>query len=173
MGGAGFEPAKALPTDLQSVPFDRSGNPPIKLIYQRVSLLLRSPTRYQFVVYPVRWSQRRDSNPRPADYKSAALPTELRWPAGWIGSPLPKPANIAKRGFLAIRNNEKRSGPMQRARRERSRRQQGQQPTSRVRPQPDHPTDARVSPVVRFSPLRLPCAACLALGLQSDGFAPS
>ena len=26
-------------------------------------------------------SQRRDSNPRPADYKSAALPTELRWPA--------------------------------------------------------------------------------------------
>ena len=24
-------------------------------------------------------SQRRDSNPRPADYKSAALPTELRW----------------------------------------------------------------------------------------------
>jgi hypothetical protein len=28
MGGAGFEPAKALPTDLQSVPFDHSGNPP-------------------------------------------------------------------------------------------------------------------------------------------------
>ncbi len=24
-------------------------------------------------------SQREDSNPRPADYKSAALPTELRW----------------------------------------------------------------------------------------------
>ncbi len=28
MGGAGFEPAKAEPTDLQSVPFDRFGNPP-------------------------------------------------------------------------------------------------------------------------------------------------
>ena len=27
----------------------------------------------------IRKSQRRDSNPRPADYKSAALPTELRW----------------------------------------------------------------------------------------------
>ncbi len=26
------------------------------------------------------WSQRRESNPRPADYKSAALPTELLWP---------------------------------------------------------------------------------------------
>ena len=28
MGGAGFEPAKAMPSDLQSDPFDRSGNPP-------------------------------------------------------------------------------------------------------------------------------------------------
>lgn len=28
MGGAGFEPAKASPSDLQSDPFDRSGNPP-------------------------------------------------------------------------------------------------------------------------------------------------
>lgn len=26
---AGFEPAKALPSDLQSDPFDRSGNPPV------------------------------------------------------------------------------------------------------------------------------------------------
>jgi hypothetical protein len=25
------------------------------------------------------WSQRRDSNPRPTDYKSVALPAELRW----------------------------------------------------------------------------------------------
>ncbi len=31
MEGAGFEPAKAEPTDLQSVPFDRSGTPPKKL----------------------------------------------------------------------------------------------------------------------------------------------
>jgi hypothetical protein len=27
----------------------------------------------------IKKSQRRDSNPRPADYKSAALPTELLW----------------------------------------------------------------------------------------------
>ncbi len=26
--GGGFEPPKALPTDLQSVPFDHSGTPP-------------------------------------------------------------------------------------------------------------------------------------------------
>ena len=36
MGGAGFEPAKAVPSDLQSDPFDRSGNPPwsVSLVYQ-------------------------------------------------------------------------------------------------------------------------------------------
>ena len=28
MGGTGFEPVKALPSDLQSDPFDHSGNPP-------------------------------------------------------------------------------------------------------------------------------------------------
>ena len=46
----GFEPPKASPTDLQSVPFDHSGTS------------------------PQLWSQRRESNPQPADYKSAALP---------------------------------------------------------------------------------------------------
>ena len=28
VGGEGFEPVKAVPSDLQSDPFDRSGNPP-------------------------------------------------------------------------------------------------------------------------------------------------
>ena len=53
----GFEPPKAAPADLQSDPFDRSGTSPLPLI----------------------WSQRRESNPRPTDYKSVALPSELRW----------------------------------------------------------------------------------------------
>ena len=48
----GFEPLKATPADLQSAPFDHSGTPP-------------------------QWSRRSDLNGRPADYKSAALPTEL------------------------------------------------------------------------------------------------
>ena len=39
---------------------------------------------------PNRWSWRRDLNPRPSDYKSDALPTELRQPVG-------KHPNIAKR----------------------------------------------------------------------------
>ena len=51
--GEGFEPSKAEPADLQSAPFNHSGTPP-------------------------RWSRRWDSNPQPADYKSAALPIELR-----------------------------------------------------------------------------------------------
>ena len=46
------------PADLQSAAFNRSANSP--------------RTRDSW-----RWSWRRDSNPRPADYKSAALPTEL------------------------------------------------------------------------------------------------
>ena len=33
VGGAGFEPAKAEPTDLQSVPFDRFGTPPTQAHY--------------------------------------------------------------------------------------------------------------------------------------------
>ena len=31
VGSTGFEPVKALPSDLQSDPFDRSGNPPIRV----------------------------------------------------------------------------------------------------------------------------------------------
>ena len=57
VGEGGFEPPKALPADLQSVPFGHSGIPPYSF---------RSG-----------WSWWTDSNPRPADYKSAALPTEL------------------------------------------------------------------------------------------------
>src|SRR5574344_1409093 len=51
-------------TDLQSVPFGHSGTPPL---YDRQSELCRYC-----------WSWRWDSNPQPADYKSAALPVELR-----------------------------------------------------------------------------------------------
>src|SRR5690348_8909027 len=47
------------PADLQSAAFDRSANSPRKELFRCF------------------WSWRRDSNPRPADYKSAALPTEL------------------------------------------------------------------------------------------------
>ena len=76
--GGGFEPPKASPTDLQSVPFGRSGTPPkidyyyaLKTVYVLITLFLKNPLNT--------WSQRRDSNPRPTDYKSVALPAELRW----------------------------------------------------------------------------------------------
>ena len=56
--GGGFEPPKAQLTDLQSAPFGHSGIP------------------------RKRWSWWRESNPQPADYKSAALPlshTSIRY----------------------------------------------------------------------------------------------
>ena len=51
----GFEPPKRIATDLQSAPFGHSGTPPYEIV----------------------WSWWTDSNPRPVDYKSTALPTEL------------------------------------------------------------------------------------------------
>ena len=59
VGAGGFGPPKSVTTDLQSAPFGRSGTLPY------------------LVGIKVAWSWWTDSNPRPADYKSAALPTEL------------------------------------------------------------------------------------------------
>ena len=56
VGGVGFEPTKAEPTDLQSVPFDRSGIHPF------------------FECTNLCQSREQDLNPRPAVYKTAALP---------------------------------------------------------------------------------------------------
>ena len=80
--GGGFEPPKASPTDLQSVPFDRSGTPPcIKKAScspkALTTFMTHSPNRPALL--PA-WSWRWDLNPQPADYKSAALPIELRQP---------------------------------------------------------------------------------------------
>ncbi len=67
VGRAGFEPAKVKPTDLQSV------------LVGRLSI---SP----------KLSRWRDSNPRPADYKSAAL-------ASWATSAISALANVFKYFF--------------------------------------------------------------------------
>ena len=76
--GGGFEPPKASPTDLQSVPFDHSGTPP-----ERLKIPSPKTSRHarfdDAITRDLKWSQRRDSNPRPTDYKSVALPAELRW----------------------------------------------------------------------------------------------
>jgi hypothetical protein len=71
--GGGFEPPKASPTDLQSVPFDHSGTPPhIKKQKTKAVRDSRSPSLF------AHWSWRWDLNPQPPDYKSGALPIELR-----------------------------------------------------------------------------------------------
>src|SRR5690554_2879435 len=56
---------RRMPTDLQSVPFGHFG-------------ICLSICQVHRPVGTVSW--RRDSNPQPADYKSAALPIELRQP---------------------------------------------------------------------------------------------
>ena len=58
VGRGGFEPPKALPTDLQSAPFDRFGISPAYFSRKK-------------------WSRKTDLNRRPAVYKTAALPAEL------------------------------------------------------------------------------------------------
>ena len=44
--GEGFEPSKAEPTDLQSVPFDRSGTPPAK--HARIAISVPGVKRFVF-----------------------------------------------------------------------------------------------------------------------------
>jgi hypothetical protein len=96
VGRGGFEPPKAEPSDLQSDPFDRSGISPvyacgrsacspssypgrIAAVTSLSALLwVRRPNRGSAGLTPCKRSWRRELNPRPADYKSAALPAELR-----------------------------------------------------------------------------------------------
>ena len=66
--GDGFEPSKLA-----------------RQIYSLIPLATREPLRMQsFTLHHPRqvekWIWREELNPRPADYKSAALPTELRQP---------------------------------------------------------------------------------------------
>ena len=77
MGGAGFEPAKALPPDLQSGPFGRLGIHP----FQCVSDVATGGARVLSPPSPEQ-SWRRDSNSQPSVYKTDALPIELRQQSG-------------------------------------------------------------------------------------------
>ncbi len=75
------------PADLQSAPFNHSGTPPLEPhsaaripinstipCFRAMALQIAAMTNQR----SVGWSWRRDLNPRPAVYKTAALPTELR-----------------------------------------------------------------------------------------------
>jgi hypothetical protein len=83
VGRGGIEPPKATPTDLQSAPFDRSGISP-RWVWVWVwnwkcecgvwVLGAGVISNFQRTLNRSRWT---GSNRRPADYKSAALPTEL------------------------------------------------------------------------------------------------
>ncbi len=68
--GDGFEPSKAQLTDLQSAPFGHSGIP--RQLFIAISLFRNN--LIETVLLNFIWSWRRESNPQPADYKTAALP---------------------------------------------------------------------------------------------------
>ena len=72
MGRGGFEPPK-----LDSGRFTVCSLCPLGYLPSKLALRSGSATELIFFILNVR-SWRRELNPRPADYKSAALPTELR-----------------------------------------------------------------------------------------------
>ena len=63
------------------------------MLFHRVeqrSCVYQMLQRFEYSCWMVWWSQRRDSNPRPPDYKSGALPAMLRWPCHAILIPFMK-----------------------------------------------------------------------------------
>ncbi len=98
-GGGWIRTTEARASDLQSDPFGHSGTPPEGRTFSRSGHSVSTGPEGEFcpsggsferegndlryaAINHVRnngnWSWREESNPRPADYKSAALPTELR-----------------------------------------------------------------------------------------------
>ena len=81
--GGGFEPPKSLTTDLQSVPFGRSGTLPYKKFgagdWNRTRNLLITNQLLCQLSYTSkeRWCLGAESNHRHGDFQSPALPTEL------------------------------------------------------------------------------------------------
>ena len=78
--GGGFEPPKLTRQIYSLIPLATREPLP-----KRAYILFSGPVlvnRLKYLQSPKRrnWSWREESNPRPADYKSAALPTELRQP---------------------------------------------------------------------------------------------
>ena len=101
-GGGWIRTTEARASDLQSDPFGHSGTPPEGRTFSRSRHSVSTGSEREFcpsggsferrgTTYGTRrlisvrnngnWSWREESNPRPADYKSAALPTELRQPS--------------------------------------------------------------------------------------------
>ena len=71
VGGGGFEPPKLSRQIYSLIPLAARESPQ-KLFRLASQLDNKTTSSVQ------KWSWREESNPRPADYKSAALPTELR-----------------------------------------------------------------------------------------------
>ena len=77
MGRRGFEPLKSKDSGFTVRPIWPLWNLPFLPEFHL--LFINTPEIKKVLQFFAEKSQRRDSNPRPADYKSAALPAELLW----------------------------------------------------------------------------------------------
>gem|GEM_PF-4416024 len=77
VGRRGFEPLKSKDSGFTVRPIWPLWNLPLWPALKQLNL--KNACSSLLLNKKVQMSQRRDSNPRPADYKSAALPTELLW----------------------------------------------------------------------------------------------
>jgi hypothetical protein len=83
--GGGFEPPKLARQIYSLIPLaTREPLPKKEALFSTSFWLLSTDNPKEFTQLQwldnKKWSWREESNPRPADYKSAALPTELRQP---------------------------------------------------------------------------------------------
>jgi hypothetical protein len=76
VGRRGFEPLKSKDSGFTVRPIWPLWNLPL---WPAVKQLNKNAYPHKNQIFIHNMSQRRDSNPRPADYKSAALPAELLW----------------------------------------------------------------------------------------------
>ena len=94
--GGWIRTTEARASDLQSDPFGHSGTPAknsrhFQADLNHCQLIFSNKFTELRTSHVKKWSWREELNPRPADYKSAALPTELRQ--------LLKPRLIVEAGF--------------------------------------------------------------------------
>ena len=78
VGGGGFEPPKLSRQSYSLIPLAAQESPQKMAAYFRGTAGDCQHIANNISTVPKNWSWREESNPRPADYKSAALPTELR-----------------------------------------------------------------------------------------------
>ena len=100
VGRSGFEPLKSKDSGFTVRPIWPLWNLPVMPRIRLLSHPFQNTRRRS-----VRMSQQTDSNRRPADYKSAALPTELCWQSGILQNHYPLKEH---QGRLSLSENRRK-----------------------------------------------------------------